>query len=86
MNPAYHDTSKYKRPRDCKGHVVESQKKALDLLRKACGLKDDSSCEVVKAYDEKPGPVRIELGEFNEDWAFEFPEDGEPKWDDFEQK
>lgn len=86
-DPAYHDETTYSRPRDCKGHVVESQNKALDLLRKACELKDEYSCQVVKAYEEKPGPVRIKLDdEFDEDWAFELPEDGEPVWDDFEQK
>jgi TPR repeat protein len=85
-DPAWNDTSTYKRPRDCKGHTLEASQKMLALLRKACGLDKDLGCDVVKAYDAKPGSVGIETDGIRDVWHFEDPAVGEPDWDSFEQK
>jgi TPR repeat protein len=81
-NPASHDTSTYRRPRDCKSHVVATSQKMLEALRKACSL-ENAYCDVTAAYDKKPGAVVLKDGDARLEWHFETVE---PNWDKFEQR
>jgi len=83
-DPIFHDPSTFKTPPECTGKRQFAEgKRAIELLRKGCRLKDDESCKVVALYEKGATNYDLHDDDLTENnWLLPGPKDTEARYGD----